>query len=166
MTNRPPGVSSSAARPMRSSGRSSPSSPENKARSGSCSVTSPGIDEASLRRKYGGFVTTMSNRRPSSGTRKASPVRTSTPESPRLRRVHIRAASSTSTALTREPGTSLATARAIAPVPVHKSITLGQAPDITNRRASWMDCSATNSVSKRGINTPGPTSSRRPRNQA
>lgn len=70
-------------------------------------------------------------------------------------RVHFRASSDSSTACTRERGTSWARARAMAPEPVHRSTMSGSTTSIA--RTASMAQPTTDSVSGRGTNTPGPT---------
>jgi hypothetical protein len=74
-----------------------------------------------------------------------------------LRRVQASAPGSRSTAWTTAPGTSLASAKAMVPLPVHRSASSGRSQP-SAATASTAHCT-TDSVSGRGTNTPGPTSS-------
>ena len=82
-----------------------------------------------------------------------SPSRRSTVEPAQLRAAQACAAGSSSTACTSLPGTSVATASAIAPDPVHRSTTRGR----SSPGSAASTASTTTSVSGRGTNTPGPT---------
>jgi len=76
-----------------------------------------------------------------------------------LRSAQALASGSASTACTRARGTSWAIASAIAPDPVPRSATTGSATSMS--RSLAMAQPVINSVSGRGTNTPGPTSSSR-----
>ena len=77
-----------------------------------------------------------------------------------FRSAHCRASGSASTACTWARGTSWAMASAIAPEPVPRSATTGSA-DVHLGRAASIAQPVMTSVSWRGTNTPGPTSSSR-----
>ncbi len=81
-----------------------------------------------------------------------SPSRRSTGDPAQFRTAQACAAGSSSTACTSLPGTSVATASAMAPDPVHRSTTRG--PSVPFSADST--ASTTTSVSGRGTNTPGP----------
>ena len=76
-----------------------------------------------------------------------------------LRCAHCRASGSASTACTRARGTSCAIASAIAALPVPRSATTGSATSMS--LSSSIAQPVMTSVSGRGTNTPGPTSSSR-----
>ena len=76
-----------------------------------------------------------------------------------LRCAHCRASGSASTACTRARGTSCAIASAIAALPVPRSATTGSATSMS--RSELIPQPVITSVSGRGTNTPGPTSSSR-----
>lgn len=70
-------------------------------------------------------------------------------------RVHVRASSDSSTACTRERGTSCAMASAIAPEPEQRSTMSGSTTSMA--RTASIAQPTTDSVSGRGTKTPGPT---------
>ncbi len=91
-----------------------------------------------------------------------SPVITRTVLPAALRCSHRVAENDCSTATTRAAGTSSAIARARAPEPAQRSITIGSARPFSSGRTA----STSSSVSGRGMKTPGPTARSRLRNGA
>src|SRR5690242_2908388 len=165
--SRPPGRSSRRAVRSRARMASSPSVPLHSAAGGSYSLTSgstyapTGI--------YGGLLITRSTVPSRSVSAPAkSPACTMTRPAMygtlsayllTLRSAQARASGSASTACTVALGTSWPMASAIAPDPVPRSVTSGSATSISPSRLMAQPLNT--SVSGRGTNTPGPTSSSR-----
>ena len=131
MPSAPPGRSSAAARASTGRITARPSGPPKTASAGSCAATSGGTPAPSG--TYGGLQSSTSTRPASSASRlrlrrrhrrpPRSAGRPPPARSAALRRSQASAGADRSTANTRAPGTSWATASAIAPGPLHRSTT-------------------------------------------
>src|SRR5690606_14914578 len=148
----------------------SPSGPANTASGGSWSATSGGTGVPSG--TYGGLQTTTATwptRSPSAAGSVASAATTVTGRSPAaaraaaFRRNQTNAASDRSTATTRAAGHRWAISNASAPLPLARSTTTGSPGSVATSRLAQP---ASNSVSGRGTNTPGPTANSRCPNPA